>query len=170
MPDEEPARLATLNVIVVAIDGSELSTYALQVAKGIARAQNAKVVAVHVRHVDQAALSAAATPTSVTADEFFDAADEIAREAKDSASRVLGDAGPAQWTYEERQGQPVDSIVAAVQEHQADLVVVGSHGHRLLYQLVVGSITQGLILRAPVSVLVARPHQGGSPPGDAATE
>ena len=162
MPVEDPESLPNFHTIVVAIDGSELSTYALRVASRIARREQARVVAVHVRHVAQAALGAADTAGMPDAAEFYDAAGEVARAAKDSATTVLGAAGLAGWTYEERTGPHIESLVEAIKEHAADLVVVGSHGHNPLYDLVVGSIAQGLITHAPVSVLVARPYRSES--------
>lgn len=162
MPVEDPQPLPNFHTIIVAIDGSELSTYALRVAASIARREQARVVAVHVRHVAQAALGAADTAGMPDTAEFYDAAGEVAREAKDSATRVLGDAGLDGWTYEERTGPQIEALVEAIHEHDGDLVVVGSHGHNPLYDLLVGSIAQGLLTHAPVSVLVARPYRSGS--------
>ena len=162
MPAEDLEALPNFHTIIVAIDGSDLSTYALRVAARIARREQARVVAVHVRHVAQAALGAADTAGMLDTSEFYDAAGEVAKEAKESATRVLGAAGIAGWTYEERSGPQIESLVEAIQEHDGDLVVVGSHGHNPLYDLLVGSIAQGLLTHAPVSVLVARPYRSRS--------
>jgi nucleotide-binding universal stress UspA family protein len=51
-------------------------------------------------------------------------------------------------------GSPVDVIVAAVRELKADLIVVGSHGMSGTARLVFGSTTEGVLRRAPVSILV----------------
>ncbi|MBO0708247.1 MAG: universal stress protein [Candidatus Dormibacteraeota bacterium] len=164
MPVEDIDSLPKYHTIVVAIDGSELSTYALRVAARIARLEESRVVAVHVRHVPQAALGAADAAGMLDTAEFYDAASEVAKTAKDSATRVLGEAGLLGWTYEERTGPQIESLVDAIHEHDGDLVVVGSHGHSPLYDLLVGSIAQGLLTHAPVSVLVARPYRSGSRP------
>lgn len=159
---ESPPKLQN---IVVAVDGSELSTYALRMAVRLARLDQARVVAVHVRHVAKGGLGVAAVVGSVDTVEFYDAAAEVARAAKESATTVLGGAGLAGWTYEERTGSPiVEMLLAAIEEHRADLVVVGSHGHNPFYDLVVGSTAQGLLTRAPVSVLIARPDANRSRP------
>ncbi len=162
MPAEDVEALPNFHTIIVAIDGSDLSTYALTVAARIARREEARVVAVHVRHVAQAALGAADSAGLPDAAEFYDAAGEVARAAKESATNVLGAARLTGWTYEERTGPQIESLVKAIHEHQGDLVVVGSHGHSPLYDLLVGSIAQGLLTRAPVSVLVARPYRSRS--------
>lgn len=164
MPAEEDLEtLPNFHTIIVAIDGSELSTYALRVAARIARREQARVVAVHVRHVAQAALGAADTAGMLDTSEFYDAAGEVAKEAKESATKVLGGADLAgSWTYEERSGPQIEALVDAIHEHDGDLVVVGSHGHNPLYDLLVGLIAQGLLTHAPVSVLVARPYRSRS--------
>lgn len=158
MPETDPP-LPQIDTVVAAVDGSELSTYALRVAAQIAVRDEARVVAVHTIHVTQAALGMSAMAGTPDTGEFFEAAREVAREARDSATKVLGGAGLTNWTYEERNGPPVEELVAAVKEHHADLVVVGSHGHGPIYDMFVGSVAQGLLRDAPVSVLVARPRR-----------
>jgi len=159
MPAEDSESLPRMQTIVVAIDGSELSTYALRVAAHMAQQDQARVVAVHVRHVAAAGLGAADVVGTLDTSRFYDAALEVAQDAKKSATKVLGGAGLTGWTYEERSGPQVESLVEAINEHHGDLVVVGSHGHNPLYDLIVGSIAQGLLTHAPVSVLVARPYR-----------
>lgn len=159
MPAEDPESLPRFHTIIVAIDGSDLSTYALQLAARIARREEARVIAVHVRHISGAGVGAADAVGTLDTGRFYDAARAVADEAKDSATKVLGGAGLDGWTYEERTGPQIESLVDAIKEHQGDLVVVGSHGHNPFYDLVVGSIAQGLLTHAPVSVLVARPYR-----------
>jgi nucleotide-binding universal stress UspA family protein len=126
-------------------------------AARMAHREQARVVAVHVRQATEAALGAMDAAGMLDTSAIYDAAGEVALEAKESATRVLGGAGLRSWTYEERTGSRSDSLVAAIAEHEGDLVVVGSHGHGPLYDLLVGSTAQGLLKEAPVSVLVARP-------------
>lgn len=162
MPAEDLEPLPSFRTIIVAVDGSELSTYALRVAGRIALRELSRVVAVHVRHVGGAGVGAADAVGTVDTSRFYDAAREVAEQAKESATKVLGGAGLSGWTYEERTGPQVECLVEAIKEHHGDLVVVGSHGHNPFYDLVVGSIAQGMISHAPVSVLVARPYRGDS--------
>jgi nucleotide-binding universal stress UspA family protein len=55
-----------------------------------------------------------------------------------------------------RGGAATDIVQKATKLH-ADVIVMGSHGHTALYELVVGSTTHAVIKRAPCPVLVVPP-------------
>ncbi|TFG65934.1 MAG: universal stress protein [Gemmatimonadales bacterium] len=52
------------------------------------------------------------------------------------------------------QGPTVDTILRQAEKLEADLIVVGSHGHGAMYDMLVGSISAGVIRRSTVPVLV----------------
>jgi len=52
------------------------------------------------------------------------------------------------------QGSTVDTILLQAEKLDADLIVVGSHGHGAMYDMLVGSISAEVIRRATVPVLV----------------
>lgn len=52
------------------------------------------------------------------------------------------------------QGSTVETILEKAGDLAADLVVVGSHGHGATYDLLVGSVSKGVIRGARVPVLV----------------
>lgn len=51
-------------------------------------------------------------------------------------------------------GLPSDEIIAAAKEHNAELVVMGSHGHGALYHLFTGSVVTGVLKRIDRPVLI----------------
>ena len=51
-------------------------------------------------------------------------------------------------------GQPIPLIVAQAEKCQADYIVMGSHGHTALYDLLVGSTTHGVLMRAKCPVII----------------
>jgi hypothetical protein len=51
-------------------------------------------------------------------------------------------------------GTPVEVILREAERLRAELLVLGSHGHGLLHSLLVGSVCQGVLRRAPCSVVV----------------
>ena len=53
-------------------------------------------------------------------------------------------------------GDPVDLLIAAARDHDADLIVVGSHGRTGILRFLLGSTAERIVGHAPISVLVAR--------------
>ncbi len=51
-------------------------------------------------------------------------------------------------------GQPVPTILAKARASRAAYIVLGSHGHGAMFDLIVGSVTQGVLRKAPCPVLV----------------
>jgi len=52
------------------------------------------------------------------------------------------------------QGSIVESVLAQAKALNVNLIVVGSHGHGATYDLLVGSVSNGVIRKAEVPVLV----------------
>ena len=52
------------------------------------------------------------------------------------------------------EGDPVDQILRESRRLAASLIVVGSHGRRGLLDLLMGSVSTGVLRRAPCPVLV----------------
>jgi nucleotide-binding universal stress UspA family protein len=57
-------------------------------------------------------------------------------------------------------GPTVQTILEQAEKLDADVIVMGSHGRGKLFDLVVGSVSAGVIRKSPVPVLVvpARKH------------
>ncbi len=70
------------------------------------------------------------------------------------------------------EGVPSERIVTAAGIHQADLVVVGSHGHSGLEHVLLGSSAERVVKGAPCPVLTVRTHHlsGKDPSSDASTD
>ncbi len=54
-------------------------------------------------------------------------------------------------------GAPVAEIVALAHKLPADYIVMGSHGHTAVYDLLVGSTTHGVLMRAKCPVMIVPP-------------
>lgn len=52
------------------------------------------------------------------------------------------------------QGPTVDTIIEEAQKINADFIVIGSHGHGMMYNLLVGSIGHGLLKNSPIPLLI----------------
>ena len=55
-------------------------------------------------------------------------------------------------------GKTVDTILTEAADLDIDVIVVGSHGHGAMYQLLVGSISEGVLQRSSIPVLVIPTH------------
>ncbi len=60
-------------------------------------------------------------------------------------------------TTVQRTGAPVTSILAKAASTRARYIIMGSHGHGAVYDLLVGSTTHGVLKRAPCPVIVVPP-------------
>jgi nucleotide-binding universal stress UspA family protein len=56
----------------------------------------------------------------------------------------------------QRVGAPVDVVVELVAQEHHDLIVMGSHGHSALGNVLMGSVTTGVLARTRVPVLLVR--------------
>jgi nucleotide-binding universal stress UspA family protein len=126
--------------ILVGYDGSEAAKRALGVAARLA-GNDGPVVVANVSPALQFGL-----PNPVWIDEQEPLLDE--------ASAILREAGVAEPTTMRPLGDPVDGLVAAAKEANADVLVVGSRGHGAAGRFIAGSVSVGVARRAPCDVLV----------------
>jgi nucleotide-binding universal stress UspA family protein len=71
------------------------------------------------------------------------------------ASQTLREAGLVA-TGEVGYGDPRHVLVSAARSHAADLIVMGSHGHSAVQQLMMGTVASYVVNHAPCNVLVVR--------------
>lgn len=60
-------------------------------------------------------------------------------------------------------GAPADTIVSYTDEHDVDLIVAGTHGRRGLQRLLIGSVAEEVLRRAPCPVLTVRDEEDVAP-------
>jgi len=65
-------------------------------------------------------------------------------------------------TSVQRTGVAVTAILAKARSTRAGYIVMGSHGHGAMYDLLVGSTTHGVLMKAPCPVLIV-PATGARP-------
>ena len=56
-------------------------------------------------------------------------------------------------------GKTVDTILKEAADLDIDMILVGSHGHGAMYQLLVGSISEGVLQASSIPVLVIPTHE-----------
>lgn len=134
-------------VIVVGVDGSAHSLAALEWAIAEARMRQGLIRIVTAWYYPPLASTVG---DGVIDDTFKQAAEQ----AQATAVTATVDAGVPVT------GQVVESSPAVALLHaaaDADLLIVGSHGHRRLTGLLLGSVAAHVIHHSPCSVLIVRP-------------
>jgi len=136
-----------IRTILHPTDFSERSVYALHLACALTRDYGARLVVLHV----------AAAPLIIAAEGALPLEpDSVARAEKDQLDRLdVPDVG----VRAERQlaeGDPVTEILRVAGEIHADLIVMGTHGRTGLERLLLGSVAELVMRKAPCPVLTSR--------------
>jgi nucleotide-binding universal stress UspA family protein len=84
---------------------------------------------------------------------------QITRFAADELERfVAANAPGSRLRRRVRTGYAWEQIIAEIEELQADLTIMGTHGHSAVERLIIGSVTTDVLREAPSSVLVVPPE------------
>ena len=137
--------------IVVGMDGSDCARRALRWALDLAAAVDAEVVAVHALGL-LSHLAAATVPSEPQRQ-------AVARVFEQEWCAPLHD-GDVRGRCLLVDGNPVTALLTAVEEHGADLVVVGSRGHGGFAGLQLGSTSHQLVQHSVTPVVVVPPDGG----------
>ncbi len=137
--------------ILVPVDFSDVTTVVVETARKFAAAFQGRLIILNVAEPEPDFVGFEAGPPAVRIATARDYKMERQR-LEDIKARLI--AGGSDVTALHIQGPIVDKILHEAGEQQADLIVMGSHGHGAFYDLLVGSITQGVIKDAHCPVVV----------------
>jgi nucleotide-binding universal stress UspA family protein len=157
MPTGHNAAPVALNNIVVATDFSPISDTALLYSLGIARRNNAKVWIVHV-----------------VSDSFFStdtqqrAIDDAWREGHRRMTEhfIAGNLDGIEHKLLIEQGGIYEALTRIVEEHKADLLVIGTRGRSRIGKLILGSAAESIFRQAPCPVMTVGPKTESNIPPD----
>jgi len=140
-----------MKTILVPVDFSKVSRYVLAEAARLARLTKARLVLLHV--VQPPAVVTDLAPLVGEALQMTDELERIGRRHLHRLQQSPTLRGLKIDTVCE-QGFPVAQVLAQARRLKADVIVLGSHGHGAVYNLVVGSTTNGVLKHASCPVLV----------------
>jgi nucleotide-binding universal stress UspA family protein len=140
-----------LGNILAAIDFSAVSDEVVALAGRLSRAAGDRVWLLHVAAPDPAFLGWQAGPQS-TRDARAEALRSEHRDLQSRAEALRGSGLEA--TALLVQGGTVETILAEAERLHAELIVVGSHGRGALGRALLGSVSEGLVRRSALPVLV----------------
>jgi len=141
----------TTGPIIVAVDLSPESLYALDLAAAIAEPQGSPLHVVHVHH-GPASLSVSASATV----EFERAETEVDALIKDAMLEHLAAFG-GDWDLVSRRGNIGHELLAEADDVDAELIVVGHRSHGTMRDMLLGSVASNIVHHSRRSVLVAIP-------------
>ena len=136
------------NTIVVGIDDSEASNRALERAADLAQAPEAELVVTSAAAV----LTGMAAAHGVGPWDPADPAEEHRAELTHARDYLKGRNVTADFVL--GAGDPADAILDVAEEHNADLIVVGTREAKLLERLMSGSVSRAVAKKAHTDVLI----------------
>ena len=149
--------MINLKTILVPSDFSECSDAALRYGLELARRFNADL---HLLHVVQDPVTQpwAAEGFSVP---VFEVVDEWRARAVERLAAAVPEADRARVTIVSVVATPYAEILDYAAGHGVDLIVMGTHGRSGVSHLLLGSIAERVVRRAPCPVLTVRQPQHG---------
>jgi universal stress protein E len=138
--------------VLCPVDQSRVSRRGLENAIRLARAFGGHLVVLTV--VPTVSWLSAAVATG----QLAGAAAEYADQWRSEFEQFLRDRSFAEvkWQPEVRQGPPHEQIIAAAQEHQADLIVMGATRRTGVARALLGSVTRRVLQQLPCSLLAVK--------------
>ena len=141
--------------IVWATDGSELADRALPYVTELARLHGSKIVAVHANELLHGRYGGA----PLLADE-----PDLREKIEHQVETLRTDGYAAELELATGSGDVAGLIAKAARSVQADLIVVGTHGHGGFVAAVLGSVARALLHTAWCPVLAIPPARGAEAP------
>jgi nucleotide-binding universal stress UspA family protein len=147
---DQPMAALEFRRILCPVDFSEASAGALRAAASLASRFDASLTLLHVAVIPGSAIPEAMLPTPAElATDHSAPADRPLLEWKAQAERL----GARRVQAFRSVGQPAQEIVALAGRDAFDLVVIGTHGRTGLGHLLLGSVAEEVVRRAPCPVL-----------------
>lgn len=149
-----------MRTILVPIDFSEVTERVVETAGNLAKAFSGKICLLHVAAPDPAFVGWDPGPDVVRHQRATDLRDEH-RRIQDLADDLRGRGLDAQALLV--QGSTADMILERAAKLEADLIVLGSHGHGALYRALLGSISEAVVRKATCPVLIIPVREASAP-------
>lgn len=133
--------------ILFPTDFSTASDAALVHAESLARQMNARLLIVHVEE----------PPLAYGGGELYYGLPEPSSER---ILKMLEDVRPSDpsvpYTHRLTMGDPAGEVVRIAEDENAEMIIIGTHGRTGMTRLLMGSVAEAIVRRAPCPVLVYR--------------
>jgi nucleotide-binding universal stress UspA family protein len=148
--------------ILIATDGSPSGNAAVEAVAGRPLHDGTEIEVGTVIHT---AVPFILDPTYTIAFIHMDQLEKARKRAPEIASGAAARLGRPGVTVTTQvlEGSPKELIVQEADRWGADLIVLGTHGHGPADRFLLGSVAHSVVLHAPCSVEVVRPHKTVNP-------
>ena len=140
-----------MKTILAAVDFSDVTDAVIEAAYEQAAPKRALIRVVHAAAPDPAFVGYGAGPVHEI--EFRQRTLDDEERKLNSMVERLRERG-VQAVSDLPEGPIVETLLKEVENNDVDMIVVGSHGHGAVFNIIAGSVTQALLHRAKVPVLV----------------
>ena len=137
-----------LGTVLHPTDFSANSEFAFRVACALARDYNARLTLLHVIPPPTVIYAGGPIPAETW---------PSTEEAQEKLRQLEGRTHKVRVESQVLEGDPVDMILRAAEETGSDVIVMGTHGRTGLGRLLMGSVAESVIRKAPCPVLSAKP-------------
>ena len=136
--------------ILIPTDGSDAVRPAVETALTLAETHDA---ALHVLFIVDQPTSVSGTGEGVPGlDNLLAELEEEGHEATNAITGQANDRG-IETTAAVRRGNPHDDILTYANDHDVDLIVMGTHGRTGVKRALLGSVTEGVVRHSEIPVL-----------------
>ena len=160
--DSHPDLTGTFGRVLIAVDNSATSQWALRVGGALAARLGATVGLLHVVDLSRGFAPELGVMDDRIVDELRKAGAELLERSERSVPAGLN------VVRLMRDGEPAGEIVAGAGEWHADVVVLGAHARGALTRFLLGSTAEAVVRRAHCPVLTIG-HDPAAPAGAPAT-
>lgn len=136
--------------ILIPTDGSDAVTPAVDMALDLAQAHDATLHVLYI--VDQPATISGTGEGFSGLDNLLDTLEEEGHQATAAIEEQAQDRGIETETAV-RRGNPHDDILAYTNDHDIELIVMGTHGRTGVKRALLGSVTEDVVRHSDIPVL-----------------
>jgi nucleotide-binding universal stress UspA family protein len=140
-----------MNTVLVPVDLSDATDSVVQTARALAQAFASRIVLLHVAEPDPDFIGFEPGPITVRQSVARDFKAEHQR-LDELKSSIAADGVEVLALH--IQGATVQKVLQEAEQQGASWIVIGTHGHGAFYELLVGSVAQGVIKGAQCPVVV----------------
>ncbi len=133
--------------ILLPVDFSTCGNDALPRAAALARYEEATLLIMHVQEPPMAYVGGGM---------YYGSPDPDLEALQAMLEEIVPDDPDIPVEYKMEMGEPADVIVRVAQEEEVDIIVMGTHGRTGLKHLLLGSIAEAIVRRAPCPVMTVK--------------